>query len=417
MENSEAKYPGHTQSVSQGPEIFLSSEFEVPSSINPDYGESKQEVAPRIHQHPVVHSSSNYNIGFMQPILSGQLPPFESSESQTHDVPQLPSFAVQQSFDPTSYYAQFYRSGMDGDGRTLPLQSAGAANKYNGNAALVSAQTSQSPQEVQVGAPLIQSMVSSAPLVTQAAGIMQSSIAATQQPLPVFHQPTGVHLPHYPPFIAYGPYFSPFYVPPPAIHHFLSNGASSQQPRGGSLYPTPPGTIAKYSVSQYKQGSSSGSSSHVRVAGSYGSYGLSAPNYTPSSATPVLTSTLNEDIAALKQRKITFLKKAFTRRPCDHNFDLTLVPFDLDISSEGSGVSQGQLAFTSTQPGHGAFTGIFHPAQAVTAATVHPLLLHSQVISNHVDMGGQQPVLTSRSKKGDASFGNAATSSDFNHTS
>ncbi|KAL0311128.1 UNVERIFIED_CONTAM: hypothetical protein Sangu_2407500 [Sesamum angustifolium] len=149
MENSEAKYPGHTQSVSQGPEIFLCSEFEVPSSINPDYGESKQEVAPRIHQHPVVHSSSNYNIGFMQPILSGQLPPFESSESQTRDVPQLPSFA-----------------------------------------------------------------------------------------------------------------------------------------------------------------------------------------------------------------------------------------------SEGSCVSEGQLAYTSTQAGHGAFTGIFHPAQAVTAATVHPLLLHSQVISNHVDMGG-----------------------------
>ncbi|KAK4386312.1 GBF-interacting protein 1 [Sesamum angolense] len=300
MENSEAKYPGHTQSVSQGPEIFLSSEFEVPSSINPDYGESKQEVAPKIHQHPVVHSSSNYNIGFMQPILSGQLPPFESSESQTRDVPQLPSFAVQQSFDPTSYYAQFYLSGMDSDGRTLPLQSAGAENKYNGNAALVSAQTSQ---EVQVGAPLIQSMVSSAPLVTQAAGIMQSSIAATQQPLPVLHQPTGVHLPHYPPFIAYGPYFSPFYVPPPAIHQFLSNGASSQQPQGGSLYPTPPGTIAKYSVSQYKQGSSSGSSSHVRVAGSYGSYGLSAPNYTPSSATPVLTSTFNEDIAASQAKE------------------------------------------------------------------------------------------------------------------
>ncbi|KAL0320040.1 UNVERIFIED_CONTAM: GBF-interacting protein 1 [Sesamum radiatum] len=365
--NSEAKYPG-TQSVSQGAEIFLSSEFEVPSSISPDYGESKQEVAPGSHQHPVAHSSSNYNVGFMQPILSGQLPPFESSESQTRDVPQLPSFAVQQSFDPTSYYAQSYRSGMESDGYTLPLQSAGAANKYNANAALVSTKTSQSPQELQGGAPLIQSMVSSAPLVTQAAGIMQSSIAATQQPLPVFHQPTGVHLPHYPPFIAYGPYFSPFYVPPPAIHQFLSNGVSPQQPQGGSLYPTPSGTIAKYSVSQYKQGSNTGSSSHVRVAGSYGSYGLSAPNYTSSSATPVLTSTLNEDIAD-PQAKENYISVSGQQ-------------------SEGSGVSQGQLAFTSTQPGHGAFSGIFHPAQAVTAATVHPLLLHSQAITSHIDMGG-----------------------------
>lgn len=55
---------------------------------------------------------------------------------------------MQQSFDPTSYYAQFYRSGMDSDGSISPLNSAGAANKYNGNAAVVSAQTSQSPQEV-----------------------------------------------------------------------------------------------------------------------------------------------------------------------------------------------------------------------------------------------------------------------------
>lgn len=53
-----------------------------------------------------------------------------------------------QSFDPASYYAQFYRSGMDGDGRISPFHAAGAANKYNGNAALVSAQTSQTPQEV-----------------------------------------------------------------------------------------------------------------------------------------------------------------------------------------------------------------------------------------------------------------------------
>lgn len=45
-----------------------------------------------------------------------------------------------QSFDPISYYAQFYGSGMDSDGRSSPLNSAGAVNKDNG--------TSQSSQEV-----------------------------------------------------------------------------------------------------------------------------------------------------------------------------------------------------------------------------------------------------------------------------
>ncbi|KAI3465549.1 hypothetical protein Pfo_022212 [Paulownia fortunei] len=365
-ENTEIKYPDHIQSPSQGPENFSSSEVEVSSSINPDYGESKQEVAPGSHQHPVVQTSSNYNYGFMPPILSSQLTPFESSECQARDVPRLPGFVVQQSFDPTSYYAQFYRSGMDNDGGISPLHSAGAANKYNGNATLVSAQASQSPQEV--GAPLVFPTASPVPLVTQAAGVMQSSITATQQPLPVFRQPTGVHLPHYPPFIPYGPYFSPFYLPPPAIHQFLSNGAFPQQPQGGSLYPTPPGTTAKYSVSQYKQGSNTGSSTHIGVPGSYGPYGLSLANYTSSSVTAAITSTSNEDLAAPQVKENNIYVNG--------------------QQSEGSGVCQGQLAFTPTQPGHGTFTGIFHPVPAVTAATLHPLLQQSQSITIPVDMVG-----------------------------
>lgn len=55
---------------------------------------------------------------------------------------------VPQAFDPANYYAQLYRAGLDGDGRISPFHTAGSANKYNGNAALVPAQNSQSPQEV-----------------------------------------------------------------------------------------------------------------------------------------------------------------------------------------------------------------------------------------------------------------------------
>ncbi|KAK6142349.1 hypothetical protein DH2020_022697 [Rehmannia glutinosa] len=356
--DTETKYPDPTQSLSQGPEDFSSGDVEVSSSITPDYGESKQEVAPGSHQDLAVHTSSNYNYGFMPPILSAQLTPFESSESQARDVPQLPGFAVHQSFDPTSYYKQFYRSGMDSEGGISDLQSAVAANEFNGNAALISAQTSQSPQEV--GASLAASPV---PIVTQAAGVMQNSITATQQPLPVFRQPTGVHLPHYPPFIPYGPYFSPFYVPPPGIHQFLSNGAFHQQPQGGSLYPTPPGTIAKYSVSQFQQGSNTGSSTHIGVPGSYGPYGHSPANCTSSSVAAV-TSTPNENLAAPQGKENNIYQ------------------------SEGSGVCQGQLAFTPTHPGHGTFPGMFHPAPAVTAAMLHPLLQQSQSITIPGDMVG-----------------------------
>ncbi|KAI3457701.1 hypothetical protein Pfo_014364 [Paulownia fortunei] len=389
-EDTEIKYPDHPQSPSQGPENFSSSEVEVSSSSTPDYSESKPEVAPGSHQHPVVHTSSNYSFGFMPPILSGQLATSESSEYQARDAPRLPGFVVPQSFDPASYYAQFYRSGLDSDGRISPFHSAGAANKYNGNAALVSAQTSQTPQELQGGVPLVFSTASPTPLVTQAAGVMQSSMTATQQPLPVFRQPTGVHLPHYPPnYIPYGPYFSPFYVPPPTIHQFLSNGAFPQQPQAASLYPTASGTTAKYSVSQYKQGSNTGSSTHMGVPGSYGPYGLSMPNYTSSSATAAVTSTSNEDIAAPQVKE----NNVYVSGQQNEGSGVWFTTPSRDIStmqaSSFYNLPQGQLAFTPTQPGHGTFTGIFHPAQSVTAANVHPLLQQSQAtITNTVDMVG-----------------------------
>lgn len=54
---------------------------------------------------------------------------------------------VQQPFDP-SYYAQFYRSGAESDGRLSPFPSPGVATKYNGNLAVLSPSSSQSPQEV-----------------------------------------------------------------------------------------------------------------------------------------------------------------------------------------------------------------------------------------------------------------------------
>ncbi|KAG6719315.1 hypothetical protein I3842_04G196200 [Carya illinoinensis] len=62
---------------------------------------------------------------------------------------------------------------------------------------------------------------------------------------------------------------------------------------------------------------------------------------------------------------------------------------------------QGQhMTFTPTQAGHGTFPGVYHPAQAVTAAVVHPLLQQSQSMAEAVDMSGpggsvyQQPQQT-----------------------
>lgn len=389
-DDTESKYPEQPQSPAHGPDKFSSGEVEVSSSIATDYNESKVDVPPGSQAHPVVHTSSNYGFGFIPPILGSQLPTSENSESQPRDAPRHPGFVVPQSFDPASYYAQFYRSGMDGDGRISPFHAAGAANKYNGNATLVSAQTSQTPQELQGGVPLVLSTASPTPLVTQAAGVMQSSINATQQPLPVFRQPAGVHLPHYPPnYIPYGPYFSPFYVPPPTIHQFLSNGAFPQQPQAGNMYPAAPGATAKYSVSQYKQGSNIGSSGPIGVPGNYGPYGLSAAHYNPSSAPAPVTSTSNDDSGVPHVKENNVYNSGQQNEGSGVWF--TTPGRDMSALQQASSfynLPQGQLAFAPTQTGHGTFTGVFHPAQAVAAQNVHPLLQQSQGITNPADMVG-----------------------------
>lgn len=155
----------------------------------------------------------------------------------------------------------------------------------------------------QGGNSLVLSTAGPTPLVTQAAGLMQSSIAMTQQPLPVFRTPTGVHMAPYPPnYIPYGHYFPPFYVPPPAIPQFLANGTFAQQPQAASLFPAPPAAAAapavKYPLPQYKTAGNAGNPTHVGVPISYGPYGSSAAGYNSGSAAAAGNSNINEELGA-----------------------------------------------------------------------------------------------------------------------
>ncbi|KAG5596479.1 hypothetical protein H5410_037711 [Solanum commersonii] len=354
------------------------------SSSAPECSEPKQETLPAGQQYSVVHTSPNYNFGFAPPMLSNQLPPFENSESQPRDVSRLPNFLVQHPIDP-SYYPHFYRSSVDSDGRISPFHSAGVSTQYN--VAVVPPHTSQSPQEGGNSPAL--SAAAPTPLVTQAAGLMQSSIAVPQQPIPVFRQATGMHLPHYPPnYIPYGHYFSPLYVPPGAIHQLLSNGAFSQQPQAGGIYPPPPSAVPRYSLSQYRPGANVGNPAHMGVPGTYAPYGSSPVNYNPSSATTTGNPASNEDFSASQfQESNVYLSGQQSESSGvwinAHNRDLSSLQ-----ASSFYNLSQGQVALTPTQPGHGAFAGVYHPAQPVTAATVHPLLQQSQTIAGPVDMVG-----------------------------
>ncbi|GAV68446.1 DUF1296 domain-containing protein [Cephalotus follicularis] len=385
-------YPDHPQSPTHVPEN-LSGEGDVPSKAVPEYTESKQESAllSEGHQYSVVHTTPNYGLGFVPPMLGSQLAPFENSESQSRDVSRLPSFVVQQQFDP-SYYGQFYRSGADNDGRISPFASPGAATKFNGNVAVVPPQTSQSPQEG--GNSLVLSTAGPTPLATQAAGLVQSSIPVTQQPLPVYRPPTGVHISHYPPnYIPYGHYFSPFYVPPQAIHQFLGNGAFPQPPQTGNMYPAPPAGAAtgvKYSLPQYKQGSNTGNSAHISMPSGYGPYGSSQAGYNPSSVGAAGNSTANEDLGASQFKESNIY---MTGQQSEGSAVWIAAPgrdiSSLPASSFYNLPPQGQhVTFAPTQAGHGTFASIYHPAQAVTAATVHPLLQQSQTMAGAVDIVG-----------------------------
>ncbi|XP_010252821.1 PREDICTED: GBF-interacting protein 1-like isoform X2 [Nelumbo nucifera] len=378
-------YLDNPQSPGHMPENLSSREAEVSSTAVTEYDQSKPETALPSGgpQYSVVHTAPTYSFGFMPSMLGNQLAPFESSESQ-----------VQQPFDPsTSYYTQFYRPGADIDGRFSPFLAPGAVTKYNGNITVLSPQTGQCPQES--GNSLVLSTGGPTPIVTQAAGVMQSSISVTQQPVPVFRQPAGVHISHYPPsYLPYSQYFSPFYVPPP-IHHFLSNTAFPQQPPAGNLYPPPAvaaaaATSVKYSFSQYKPGANTGNSTHIAMPTGYGPYSSSPAGYSPSPAVTTGNSTGNEDLGGSQ-----FKENSVYMTGQQSEGSAVWIPApgrdipSLQPSSFYNLPPQGQhVTFAPTQGGHGAFAGMFHAAPAVATATVHPLLQQSQTMAGAVEMVG-----------------------------
>lgn len=110
---------------------------------------------------------------------------------------------------------------------------------------------------------------------------MQTSVPVTQTSLPVFRQPPGVQLSHYPPsyHLPYNQYFSQFYIPSPSMHPFLGGAAFPQQSPTGSIYPAPGAAGAagtKYSISQYKPSANSSNPSHIGIPTGYGTYNPSA---------------------------------------------------------------------------------------------------------------------------------------------
>ncbi|KAI3882507.1 hypothetical protein MKX03_000759 [Papaver bracteatum] len=323
--SDEGDYHNDAQSPRNIPENSTPGDAET---AVPEYDHSKPEMAqPPVGPHfSVVHTAPTYStFGLMPPMLGTQFAPFDSSEPQARDVSRLPGFV---------------------SGNSMVLSTA-----------------------------------SPTPLVTQAAGVMQSSVPMTQQSVPVFRQPAGV-LSHYPPnYIPYSQFFSPFYVPPPTIHHFLSNPAFPQQPPTGSVYPSPAAASGiKYSFPHYKPGTNTGNSAHIGIPTGYGPYSSSSAGYGPSPATTAANSNGSEDRAASQSKENNVY---ITGQQSEGSAVWVPAPSrdisGMQASSFYNLSPQGQHVTFPPQGGHSAFGGVYHPAQTVSAASVHPLLQQSQM--------------------------------------
>ncbi|CAL9073763.1 unnamed protein product [Musa textilis] len=395
----EPEFLGHPQS----PELVLDSyptkeasdSAIISTAVENDQCKQEASLAPEGSQNLVVQSAPSYSsLGLDTQVLGSQFAPFESSEPQARDASRLPNFLVQQPYDPsTSYYTPFYRPIADADGHISPLLASSASSRYNGNTTVLPARTVQASQESTNS--VVLSMVGSTPLATQAAGPLQGSVAIPQQPLPVFRQPPGLHMSHYPPnYIQYSQYFSPFYVPPPTLHHFLSGAAFPQQPPTGSIYPNPgaasPVTTVKYTLPQYKPGANTGNSMIVGLQSVYGTYNATPAGYASGPAACNGNSTSNEDLGSsqFKENNVYIPGQQQSEDPAvwipAPGQDISA----LQVSSFYNIPSQGQhMTFAPTQAGHGAFSGVYPPTPTV-AAPVHPLLQQSQTVAGAVEMLG-----------------------------
>ncbi|CAM0950799.1 unnamed protein product [Alopecurus aequalis] len=370
--------PGQQQLTAEMSDNISRQEVDNSSSTpeTADSDQSKDTAAPHMPQDSAQNTYSAYTL---------------APQSQGNSIPLLETseYQVQQ---PNDFIANYYtyRPIADADGHLSPLTAPGAAVK-SGNISVPPTQTGQTQEELNSMA-----LSSSGPtsLATPVPGVIPSSISVPQ-PLPVFRQPVGVHIPHYQPsFFPYNQYMSPFYVPPHAFHHFMGAAAFPQAPPPGSLYPPVSSAVAppvKYSASAYKPGANTGSQTYAVAPGAYGTYGSSPSVYTNNNVVPSGTSAENGDVSGSQFKE----NNVYIAGQQSEGSGVWIPTAGRELptlqSSSFYGVPpQGQhLAFAPAQAGHGGYGGMYHhPAQTLAGGAIHPLLQPSQTIAGAVEMVG-----------------------------
>ncbi|XP_062191501.1 GBF-interacting protein 1-like isoform X2 [Phragmites australis] len=356
-------------------------EQQLPSSNLEKYSASAVESFSIDH-----HRDDPATSGVSQSAVVHTAPPYSTLELAPGS--HANQIMVQKPIDlSTSYYMQSYQPTTDADERLSPYLAAEAAGKYR-NIPVLPTQTGQD-QEGNNSLLLASSVPAS--VATAAAGVIPTSVAIPQQYVPLFHQSLGVHLPHFPTnYVPYNQYISPFFIPPPTLHPFLGNTTFPQPPSTGAMYPAPGSTgvlpPVKYSIPSYKPGVNTGSQASVGNSGAYGTYGSSPSVYTNntnvSSGNPA-----NDDFTSSQFKE----NSIYIAGHQAEGSTLWVPAPGRDISglqvNSFYGLPQGQVTF-APQVGHGPFGGIYHPAQTMTGAAVHPLLQPSHTMTGSVEIVG-----------------------------
>ncbi|TXG68012.1 hypothetical protein EZV62_009287 [Acer yangbiense] len=225
---------------------------------------------------------------------------------------------------------------------------------------------------------------------------MQSSVTAAPQPVHLFRQP-------YPSFLSYGHYLSPYFMP--QMHQYLNPNGIPQQPSAGNVYlssaAAAPGV--KFPMPQFKPGTNAGNPPHIGIAPGYGPFSSSPVGFNPVTAGTSGKPTGNEDFIASQLKDNNHI---YTTGPLNDGSGVWIPAPGQDLSNLQINplynlALQGQhITFAPAQTGHGAFPGIYQPAQTMTApSNVNPLLQSPQTMATAVDTMGppsgayQQPQL------------------------
>ncbi|KAG2577940.1 hypothetical protein PVAP13_6NG190200 [Panicum virgatum] len=265
------------------------SAVEISSIALSESDECRDDSATSVPQSTAICTTPSYMTYGLAPQSHGdQIAVIDKSESQ-----------VQPPIDySTSYSTQLYQPANDADERLSPFLAADASHKYR-TIPVHPAQTGQDHEGN--NSPVIASSVS-ASVATPASGVLPTSVTIPQQSVPVFRQPLGVHIPHFPTnYVPYNQYISPFFITP-TLHPFMGNATFPPPPSTGAMYPAPGSTgilpPAKYTLPAFKPGSNTGSQASIGIPGAYGTYGSSPSVYTNNTTVSSGNPAENDDVTS-----------------------------------------------------------------------------------------------------------------------